>query len=82
MFTDWNSAAGLPAQETSLLLRLNGQFPGDIGCFCVFFLNFVHLHPGESLYLAPNEPHAYLHGGKCCVGVGEGGGGGLGSLMW
>ena len=56
--------AGLPAQERSLLLRLNDQFPGDVGCFCVFFLNYVTLKPGESLFLAPNEPHAYLSGGK------------------
>ena len=54
---------GLPPQERSLLLRLNGQFPGDVGCFCIFFLNFVTLKPGEALYLAPNEPHAYLSGG-------------------
>lgn len=52
----------LPSQERSLLTRLHGQFPGDIGCFCVFFLNFLRLQPGESLFLAPNEPHAYLYG--------------------
>ena len=56
--------ADLPSQETSLVLRLNGQFPGDVGCFCVFFLNFLRLQPGECLFLAPNEPHAYIYGGK------------------
>ncbi len=55
---------GIPEQESSLILRLNNQFPGDIGCFSVFFLNFLHLKPGEALYLAPNEPHAYLYGGE------------------
>ena len=49
------------------MLRLNDQFPGDIGCFCVFFLNYVTLKPGESLYLGPNEPHAYLSGGITSV---------------
>ena len=57
----------LPSLERSLLLRLNDQFPGDVGCFCVFFLNYVTLRPGESLYLAPNEPHAYLSGGINCT---------------
>lgn len=54
----------LDSQECELVRRLNSQFPGDIGCFCVFFLNFVQLQPGEALYLAPNEPHAYIWGGE------------------
>ncbi len=65
----------IPAQERDLLRRLSSQFPGDIGCFCVFFLNFLQLQPGEALYLAPNEPHAYLHGGEflpiCCISGGS-----------
>ena len=49
--------------------RLYGQFPGDVGCFSPYLLNFLQLSPGESIYLAPNEPHAYLYGGtyKCLV---------------
>lgn len=47
----------------ALLLRLNTQYPGgDVGCFCIFFLNVVNLVPGEALFLGPNEPHAYLFG--------------------
>ncbi|XP_035422595.1 mannose-6-phosphate isomerase isoform X2 [Cygnus atratus] len=54
-------------QDTSgsngdLLLRLHSQFPGDIGCFAVYFLNLVRLEPGEAMFLAANEPHAYLQG--------------------
>nr|XP_047937514.1 mannose-6-phosphate isomerase [Anser cygnoides] len=54
-------------QDTSgsngdLLLRLHTQFPGDIGCFAVYFLNLVRLEPGEAMFLAANEPHAYLQG--------------------
>lgn len=45
-----------------LVLRLNNQFPDDVGCFCAFLLNFVRLEPMESLFLAANEPHAYLSG--------------------
>ena len=47
--------------------RLYGQFPGDVGCFSPYLLNILHLSPGESLYLAPNEPHAYLYGGMTCA---------------
>ena len=49
--------------EGDLVSRLYGQFPGDVGCFSPYLLNFLQLSPGESIYLAPNEPHAYLYGG-------------------
>ena len=45
-----------------LVLRLNEQYPGDVGCFCVFILNHVLLQPGQAMFLAANEPHAYLSG--------------------
>nr|XP_033776901.1 mannose-6-phosphate isomerase isoform X2 [Geotrypetes seraphini] len=45
-----------------LLLRLHSQFPGDIGCFAIYFLNIVNLKPGEAMFLGANEPHAYLYG--------------------
>ncbi|KAJ1967671.1 hypothetical protein H4R35_006642 [Dimargaris xerosporica] len=45
-----------------LLARLNDQFPGDVGCLCVFFLNYLTLNPGQALFLGANEPHAYLSG--------------------
>ncbi|KAL2916124.1 Mannose-6-phosphate isomerase [Polyrhizophydium stewartii] len=45
-----------------LVVRLNSQFPQDVGCFCAMLLNFVTLKPGEAIFLAPNEPHAYLDG--------------------
>lgn len=47
-----------------LLLRLHSQYPGDIGCFTIYFLNLVRLEPGEAMFLGANEPHAYLHGGE------------------
>jgi len=46
----------------STFLDLLEQYPGDAGCFHVFFLNIITLSPGEGLFLAANEPHAYLHG--------------------
>lgn len=45
-----------------LLLRLHSQFPGDVGCFVIYFLNQIKLLPGEAMYLGANEPHAYLDG--------------------
>ena len=34
----------------------------DIGILCTYFLNFVSLAPGQALFLAANEPHAYFRG--------------------
>ncbi|XP_065183313.1 mannose-6-phosphate isomerase-like [Sycon ciliatum] len=46
----------------SLLLRTHGQFPGDVGCFAMYFLNVINLQPGEAIFLGPNIPHAYMSG--------------------
>ncbi|XP_071399215.1 mannose-6-phosphate isomerase [Centroberyx affinis] len=45
-----------------LLLRLHSQYPGDIGCFSIYFLNHMVLEPGQAMFLGANEPHAYLCG--------------------
>ena len=47
-----------------LIVRLNKQFPDDVGIFCALLLNYVKLQPGEGIFLAANEPHAYLSGGR------------------
>ena len=47
-----------------LVLNLNEQFPGDIGLFCPFLLNYVRLDPGQAIFLGAGEPHAYISGGK------------------
>lgn len=51
-----------PGPLESLVLRLNSQFPGDIGAFCAFILNYVTLDPGEAIFLGAGEPHAYVAG--------------------
>ncbi len=52
----------LPEAER-LFLRLVRRFgERDPGLFCVYFLNYIELAPGEALFLGPNEPHAYLSG--------------------
>ena len=30
--------------------------------FCAYVLNYVVLRPGQAMYMAANEPHAYLSG--------------------
>lgn len=56
---------GLDGKEmAALMVRLNGQFPDDIGLFVTFFLNYVKLEPGEAMFLEADDIHAYLSGGK------------------
>jgi mannose-6-phosphate isomerase len=45
-----------------LVVRLNKQFPGDIGLFVLFFLNYVKLEVGEAMFLKADDIHAYLSG--------------------
>ena len=47
-----------------LVIRLNGQFEGDIGLFVLFFLNYVKLEIGEAMFLKADDIHAYLSGGE------------------
>ncbi len=55
------------AELADLVIRLNGQFPDDIGLFVQFFLNYVKLQPGEAMYLQADDIHAYLSGGGCMI---------------
>ncbi|XP_042513765.1 mannose-6-phosphate isomerase 1-like [Macadamia integrifolia] len=48
--------------KEQLVLRLEKQYPADIGVMSALFLNYVKLNPGEALYLGANEPHAYISG--------------------
>ena len=47
-----------------LLLRLHSQFPGDVGCFVIYFLNRIMLQPGDAIFMDAGLPHAYLSGGR------------------
>ncbi|KAK6152876.1 hypothetical protein DH2020_012515 [Rehmannia glutinosa] len=48
--------------KEELVLRLEKQYPRDIGVIAAFLLNYVKLNSGEAIYLGANEPHAYIHG--------------------
>ncbi|XP_073145699.1 mannose-6-phosphate isomerase 1-like [Henckelia pumila] len=49
-------------EKEELVLRLEKQYPGDIGVIVSFLFNYVKLNSGEALYLGANEPHAYIAG--------------------
>ena len=50
------------AYVKQLILRLNDQYPGDRGILFPLLLNTVRMRPGQSFYMAANEPHAYISG--------------------
>lgn len=46
-----------------LILRMNEQFPNDVGLFCgCLMLNHCVLKTGEAMFLQACEPHAYISG--------------------
>jgi mannose-6-phosphate isomerase len=54
-----DSAWSLAAQATLLAAA---DFPGDIGAVVALLLNAVRLRPGEAIFLAAGNIHAYLRG--------------------
>ncbi len=44
------------------VLRLHSTYPDDIGILAPLFLNLVCLQPGEAMFLAAGQLHAYLEG--------------------
>lgn len=58
-----NGGSSNDGQELAdLVVRLDKQFPGDIGLFVLFFLNYVKLEVGEAMFLKADDIHAYLSG--------------------
>ena len=49
-------------EEEAWILKLNSQFPGDIGILAPWFLNLITLNEGEAIFLPALELHAYLKG--------------------
>ncbi|QLG73750.1 hypothetical protein HG535_0F02610 [Zygotorulaspora mrakii] len=51
------------SDSASLIIRLNEQFPYDIGLFCgCLLLNHCKLNAGEAMFLRAKDPHAYING--------------------
>ena len=44
------------------MIKLDEEYPGDIGVLSVVLLNLIRLEPGQAMYLPAGEPHAYLKG--------------------
>jgi mannose-6-phosphate isomerase len=50
------------AEELRWAVRLGELYPGDPGVIGALLLNLVRLQPGEAIYLAAGNLHAYLRG--------------------
>ena len=48
--------------EIRTALELSESYPGDAGVLAALLLNRVTLEPGQGLFLAAGNLHAYLHG--------------------
>ncbi|XP_039750591.1 mannose-6-phosphate isomerase [Pararge aegeria] len=48
--------------QYQLVQRLHKDFPGDVGCWAPYFMNYLKLSPGQAIFLKPNLPHAYISG--------------------
>ena len=68
-FKDHILAQDVKAFLSQLFLRLHEEFPGDVGCFVIYFLSYHKLVPGEALFLEANVPHAYLVTRTLKIGV-------------
>lgn len=44
------------------ILKLNDEYPGDIGVVCPLILNLVNLQPGDAFFTQAGVLHAYLAG--------------------
>lgn len=61
-FASLSADPDTPPELAELVIRLNDQFPRDIGLFVLFFLNFVKMEPGEAMFLKADDIHAYISG--------------------
>ncbi len=43
ILTHHRDACQLPGRVEELIVRLDKEFPGDVGCFCALMLNYVYL---------------------------------------
>ncbi|KAF4611109.1 hypothetical protein D9613_007303 [Agrocybe pediades] len=53
---------GEEQELVKLVLTLDSQFPSDVGIFAAFILNYIHLSPGEAIFIAAGTPHGYISG--------------------
>jgi mannose-6-phosphate isomerase len=46
----------------NIMIQFSEQFPGDSGIMAPLMLNVVTFPQGEAIFIAANEPHAYISG--------------------
>lgn len=56
------SGDGLFLEPKGIVMNAVREYPQDPGLFAPFFLNIIHLKPGEAIYLQPRTLHAYVKG--------------------
>ncbi len=59
------AGTGRPAlrgRADAVALQLGEQYPGDPGVLASYLLNVFELAPGEAVFLAPGQVHAYVRG--------------------
>jgi mannose-6-phosphate isomerase len=59
-----NSAEKRTHEESvwTWMIKLNEEYPGDMGVLSPIFLNLVRLEPQQAMYLPAGELHGYLEG--------------------
>jgi mannose-6-phosphate isomerase len=59
-----NSAEKLTHEEPvwTWMIKLNEEYPGDMGVLSPIFLNLIRLEPQQAMYLPAGELHGYLEG--------------------
>ncbi|XP_050719999.1 mannose-6-phosphate isomerase-like [Eriocheir sinensis] len=60
-FSEMDAAKGSELLQ-DLFMTLHDKYPGDVGCFSIYLLNYLTLQPGQAMFLGPNVIHAYLFG--------------------
>lgn len=55
------------SMREKLVLKLQEEFPNDIGIFISHLLNYIVVKPGDAFVMDANEPHAYVFG-NCIEG--------------
>jgi len=59
-----NSAEKRTHEESvwTWMIKLNAEYPGDMGVLSPIFLNLIRLEPQQAMYLPAGELHGYLEG--------------------
>lgn len=61
--TNPDALNAIDSRLAELIVRLNKQFPEDVGLFCgCLMLNHCELKAGEAMFLKAKDPHAYILG--------------------